>query len=81
MNKELFKKLTDNVSIGKEHPSLFKYDGEVCSIVCNRFPARDNDFRLESIEVDGDCEPYTDQQLLGADESKLTILIEQPCAT
>ena len=79
MQKELFKKLTYNVAIGKEHKSFFKYNDEVCKIVCRAFPARYEDFYLESIEKDSEGEPYESRPLLDVYEDKLTILVEQPC--
>ena len=75
-NQELFKKLTANVSIGREHKSFFKYNDEVCKIVCSSFPATDEDFYLESIETDSDGVPYESRPLLDVYEDKLTILVE-----
>ena len=79
MNTELFKKLTANVSIGREHKSFFKYNDEVCKIICSRFAATDEDFYLESIEKDSGGVPYESRPLLDVYEDKLTILIEKPC--
>lgn len=79
MNTELFNKLTANVSIGREHKSFFKYNDEVCKIVCSSFPATDEDFYLESIETDSEGMPYESRPLLDVYEDKLTILIEKPC--
>ena len=76
-DKELFKKLTANVSIGREHKSFFKYNDEVCRIVCSSFAATDGDFYLESIETDSCGVPYESRPLLDVYEDKLTILVER----
>ena len=76
MNTELFNKLTANVSIGREHKSFFKYNDEVCKIVCSSFPATDEDFYLESIETDSCGVPYESRPLLDVYEDKLIILVE-----
>ena len=74
MNDELFYYLTKGVSLGREHPSLFLYDGDVCHLVCHSTAARKSDYALVSIETEGEQIPYEDIPLMNADPSKLKML-------
>ena len=77
MDKKLFKKLTKDVSIGREHTNLFLYKDEVCMLKCIRSPHTDDDFRIVSIEQNEYGYPYTFIKLLDVDVSELKMLIEK----
>ena len=78
MKQEIFDRLTKGVSIGREHPNYFEYDGEVCQLVCKRFPSRPQDYALISIERDEYGLPYTDTTLLHMNPELITMLVANP---
>lgn len=80
MDDRTFKHLTADVSIGRYHPNYFLWCGDVCNVICTRFPARQQDFALRGIEEDGDGRPYLDMQLDGVNLDDLTMLVSQAVA-
>jgi hypothetical protein len=83
-NSENIQKLIGDQTIGNSD-TVYLYDDYVCCLSCRRFPARIQDYFLESLESSseycGDAEPDLEIPVSKIDFSKLSVLVPTPFLT